>query len=111
MYMYAWRENPNIVWKLIMYKFSTGFGIVARTTTPSVTLIKCTCRSRSGLFSLCCSIRQQNEVHCVVILGTMKPRIGRPWVVTFLLTLGQKGAIIFGCANIDLPGKHSPAET
>ena len=24
--------------------------------------------------------------------------------------LGQEGAIVFGRANIDLPGKHSPAE-
>ena len=29
---------------------------------------------------------------------------------TGLTTLGQEGAIIFGRANIDLPGEHSPAE-
>ena len=42
--------------------------------------------------------------------------IDRPRVVTSLpsatgrTTLGQEGVIIFGRANIDLPGEHSPAE-
>ena len=42
--------------------------------------------------------------------------IDRPRVATSLpsatgrTTLGQEGAIIFGRAKIDLPGKHSPAE-
>ena len=42
--------------------------------------------------------------------------IDRPRVATSLpsaterTTLGQEGAIIFGHANIDLPGKYSPAE-
>ena len=41
----------------------------------------------------------------------------RPRVATSLpsttgrTTLGQEDAIIFGRVNIDLPGKHSPAES
>ena len=40
--------------------------------------------------------------------------IDRPHLATSLLsgqtTLGQEDAIVFGRANIDFPGKHSPAE-
>ena len=42
--------------------------------------------------------------------------IDRPQLATSLpsatgrTTLGQEGAIVFGRAKIDLPGKHSPAE-
>jgi hypothetical protein len=42
--------------------------------------------------------------------------IGRPWLAVSSpsakgrTTLGQDGAIIFGRANIDLPGEQSPAE-
>ena len=42
--------------------------------------------------------------------------IDRPHLATPLpsamgrTTSGQEGAIVFGRANIDLPGKHSPAE-
>ena len=42
--------------------------------------------------------------------------IDRPQLATSLpsatgrITSGQEGAIVFGRAKIDLPGKHSPAE-
>ena len=39
------------------------------------------------------------------------PRVARSLPsATGRTTLGQEGAIIFYRANIDLPGKHSPAE-
>ena len=51
----------------------------------------------------------------VGFLGTIKPRVGqltghRSPSVRGRTTLGQEGAIIFGLANIDLPGEHSSAE-
>ena len=85
-------------------------------------LIKCTCRSRDkGVVSFVyaaalatkgaplCRQSWKNE-------AKSRP-IDRPRVATSLpsatgrTTLGQEGAIVFSRANIDLPGKHSPAET
>ena len=91
-------------------------------------------RRRGAKLNLCCTCRSRDKgvvsfvyVEVLATKGaplcrqfwkneTKSRSIDRPQLATTLppatgrTTLGQEGAIIFGRAKIDLPGKHSPAK-
>ena len=88
---------------------------------PSKLNLCCTCRSRDkGVvsFAYAAALATKGAPFCRQSWkNKAKSRpIDRPRVATSLpsatgrTTLGQEGAIVFDRANIDFPGKHSPAE-
>ena len=90
-------------------------------TWPSKLNLYCICRSRdkgvvSFIYAAALATKRTTLSRQSWKNEAKSRSIDRPRVATSLpsatgqTTLGQEGAIIFGRANIDLPGKHSPAE-
>ena len=107
--------------EIVYFRVSPSHGPMAQ--WPSKLNLCCICRSRDkGVVSFVYAAALATKgapgpLYHQSWKNEAKSRpIDRPRVATSLpsatgrTTLGQEGAIIFGRANIDLPGKHSPAE-